>query len=380
MRLPILLLAVMFAACKQPETSNTGLLPDEPQVVEKIMLTSSTVAMRGSTDSAIILSEAVLPASFALLTPTPGNQGQEWSCVAFATTRGVRSIEEYYKTGATSYTNSTDIFSVEYVYNQTKANSCSGGTGMTTCLNLMYYQGVCLENTMPTSDQDGCDKQPDSIQKAEAAKYKIAGYSKVTNTDIAALKTLLYQKHPFACAVIADNGFLNAYNKPDYVWSAATATEGQGSHCVTLIGWDDSKNAFKIMNSWGTTWGDGGYGWIDYDWFANSGKIGLYLYYITPFLTPVPPPPPPPPADTVKPVVTINYELLRRGKIAVKATATDNVGVISMSILVNDTVKATCATASCNYTWSAKSGTYIVKATATDKAGNIGEKIIIVKK
>ena len=32
-----------------------------------------------------------------------------------------------------------------------------------------------------------------------------------------------------------------------------------------IVGYDDRRSAFKIANSWGTDWGIGGYGWIDYD-------------------------------------------------------------------------------------------------------------------
>jgi cathepsin L len=42
------------------------------------------------------------------------------------------------------------------------------------------------------------------------------------------------------------------------------------NHAILIIGWDDSKNAWLIKNSWNTTWGEGGYGWVDY----NTNNIG----------------------------------------------------------------------------------------------------------
>ena len=36
------------------------------------------------------------------------------------------------------------------------------------------------------------------------------------------------------------------------------------SHCVTIIGYDERKKAWKIKNSWGTDWGEAGYMWIKY--------------------------------------------------------------------------------------------------------------------
>jgi hypothetical protein len=44
-----------------------------------------------------------------------------------------------------------------------------------------------------------------------------------------------------------------------------------GAHMVVLVGWDDTKGAWLMRNSWGTDWGDDGYGWIAY----GSNKIGM---------------------------------------------------------------------------------------------------------
>lgn len=48
------------------------------------------------------------------------------------------------------------------------------------------------------------------------------------------------------------------------------------NHGVTLIGWDDNRNAWLIKNSWGTNWGDNGYMWINY----NSNNIGYAAAWV----------------------------------------------------------------------------------------------------
>jgi hypothetical protein len=39
---------------------------------------------------------------------------------------------------------------------------------------------------------------------------------------------------------------------------------GKVNHYVTVLGWDDSKGAWLIKNSWGEDWGDLGYMWVKY--------------------------------------------------------------------------------------------------------------------
>jgi hypothetical protein len=48
------------------------------------------------------------------------------------------------------------------------------------------------------------------------------------------------------------------------------SSTGDVNHGVTLIGWDDAKQAWRIKNSWGPGWGESGYMWIDY----QSNSIG----------------------------------------------------------------------------------------------------------
>ena len=55
-----------------------------------------------------------------------------------------------------------------------------------------------------------------------------------------------------------------------------------GSHAVVAVGYDDdfeienwrngkkTVGAFLIRNSWGAGWGDGGYGWLPYDYILKG--------------------------------------------------------------------------------------------------------------
>lgn len=48
------------------------------------------------------------------------------------------------------------------------------------------------------------------------------------------------------------------------VENPSTLSEKVG-HAITLCGYDEQRKAFQFKNSWGSFWGDSGYGWIAYD-------------------------------------------------------------------------------------------------------------------
>jgi len=43
-----------------------------------------------------------------------------------------------------------------------------------------------------------------------------------------------------------------------------------GNHAQCIVGYSSARNAFKILNSWGTTFGDGGFAWIGENFMRAS--------------------------------------------------------------------------------------------------------------
>lgn len=235
---------------------------------------------QGSTSISVTVNTTVLPSgplpsSASIAMPAVQFQGSEGSCVSFAVLYA-RDAEQYYKTGASSYATVSNIFSPEFVYDQTKvSSSCSSGSSLINALNFLVGTGVCTWNSMPYSDQNGCSVVPTSQQTSEAAGYKIKSYSMVVAQDPTAIKTMLSTNHPLAFTFTVDANFYNA--TPGYIWNSYSSTF-YGPHAITLVGYDDSKHAYKAINEWGTGWGDAGYIWIDYDFFAT---IAYDLYVIS---------------------------------------------------------------------------------------------------
>lgn len=216
------------------------------------------------------------PSSYKINMPAVGYQGSEGSCVTFAVVYYGLSAEHYKKSGGSSYSYAANIFSPEFVYNQTKAStSCGSGSSMINTLNFIYGKGSCTWASMPYTS-DNCTLMPTTAQTNEAANYKIKGYSQVMSSDKAAIKTLLSTGHPLMFTFTADANFYNA--GPGYIWNAYSSTF-YGPHAITLCGYDDSKNAYLAINQWGTGWGDAGYIWIDYNFFAQITGSAYTLNY-----------------------------------------------------------------------------------------------------
>jgi Papain family cysteine protease len=60
-----------------------------------------------------------------------------------------------------------------------------------------------------------------------------------------------------------------------YRHSTSPANRYRGGHFMLIIGYDDSLGAWLCKNSWGTWWGNGGFGWIAY----GDSEIDQYLRY-----------------------------------------------------------------------------------------------------
>jgi C1A family cysteine protease len=207
----------------------------------------------------VVIPPVVLPASITLQMPPVVNQGSEGACVAFALAYA-RGYEVYKRTGATSYSQSVNILSPEYIFNQIKTTENCLSSALITGLNFIRDNGTCTWASMPYTWM-GCSLQPTPAQTAEAANFRIISYSSILASDVSAIKTMLANKRPLVCQVVPDNEFTNATT--GFHWKIFTSPVGV--HAVTIVGYDDSKSAFLMQNSWGTSWGTAGYCWIDYN-------------------------------------------------------------------------------------------------------------------
>jgi len=213
----------------------------------------------------------VLPSKYFLNTPPPEPNGQGYyqgSCTAWAVAYGAMS---YYFNFDQGYSNLySKVFSPAFLYNQTKTtDDCSSGSYYESyydtigAFNFLMKEGVCKWSDMPYY-YDGCYcyNIPDAKDKENAKKYRIKDYYMVNSGSVKTLKQLLYRGDPIVVTIDTDEDFYYLGNE---VWKPDHTKEPEGCHAMLIVGYDDNRRAFKILNSYGIYWGDNGYLWLSYD-------------------------------------------------------------------------------------------------------------------
>ncbi|MFK7812054.1 MAG: C1 family peptidase [Maribacter sp.] len=208
-----------------------------------------------------------LPEAFDLsvFLPLVGNQGRQGSCVSWAVSYYMKSLQENIQHEERS------VFSPSYTFNQIAKGDCGGGSGVSQTLNLLMEKGVASLESFPYIETQ-CDLQPEASVIEEAQSNKISDFKLLSGKNmVAEMKTLIADQKPIVLTVGLDKTFgeqdslgLSAYRE-----HKVTTKDIVGAHALLAIGFSDEFNAFKVVNSWGTGWGDNGFVWIDYKAFEN---------------------------------------------------------------------------------------------------------------
>ncbi len=201
--------------------------------------------------------------------PVPGFQGPLGSCVTWAVGYAVKSFQENVERGW-GVTAPSHQFSPSFLYNQiTRGRNV--GTSFQDSFAIVIDQGIASLKTMKYEHDSNVQPSPAAFE--EAQEYRAASYSRVnvTTTDI---KTVLDQGK---CVLVGIKVYSNftRYRRGIYSYISGNF---EGGHAMVVVGYDDDRRAFKLINSWSTQWGEGGYCWIAYDLFTKICREAYILY------------------------------------------------------------------------------------------------------
>ncbi len=216
------------------------------------------------------------------------NQGNCGSCWAFATTAALES----YTLIKNSLPGQELNLAEQVMVSCGGAGSCGGGY-VGSAANYIKNTGLPAEECYPYTATNGTCST--ACYNWQSNSYKIAGWAYVATTSptVDAIKNALVTYGPLVTTFDVYADFFS------YVSGIYQHTSGtyQGGHAVLIVGFDDASQCFKVKNSWGTGWGEGGYFRIAYSELTSAVGFGEYTIAYT-GAAPQPPPPSPDPQPT----------------------------------------------------------------------------------
>lgn len=249
--------------------------------------------------------------------PSPGDQGKQNSCTAWAVAFAVKSFQEKREIGWDF--SDKHLFSPAFVYNQINGGQDRGAL-LRDAIDVILNEGVAPLSLMPYQDGN-YTAQPNDALKKTAAAFKGLSYRRLDEKDVPQIKSFLASGEPVILSVMTYKNFL----PKGMVRSGNVYKEKVGGflggHAIVAVGYDDDRNAVKILNSWGRGWGESGYGWIDYQFFPQVVMQAFVMYDLpTPrealaaLENPATPPPPPLPKPVLPVTPTAQPTVLSRVK------------------------------------------------------------------
>lgn len=169
--------------------------------------------------------------------------------------------------------------SEQLVINCSGAGSCGGGDpwGVYDWM-VGRGQNVDAEQFIPYAGQDQACAAP----TRSSYYYALRWGSLNPNGDwraqpsINTIKNAILEYGAVTSCLLATDRFV-WYSGGVFNETPTSSLDGANiNHCIAIVGWDDSRNAWRIKNSWGAGWGEGGYMWIDYN-CNNIGKCTAWI-------------------------------------------------------------------------------------------------------
>lgn len=113
----------------------------------------------------------------------------------------------------------------------------------------------------------------------DAARYRPTGVAYLSGTEVNQVdryRSLLTSGREVIMEFRCCDGNPGYYNTNPWMLPAQSSG-GPAGHVVSVIGYDDSRQLFRIKNSWSSAWADGGYAWVSYDLVRRAAYRAAYL-------------------------------------------------------------------------------------------------------
>ena len=218
--------------------------------------------------------------------PPVGDQGQQGSCTAWAVGYYQKTHYEW-REYHWNDTLTSHQFSAAFVYNQINGGT-DQGAGFGDAYSLISSQGCATVADCPYNQND-YTTWPSESAYARAIPHRGGASHWFSMTDSVGINMARARIDSGYTTVLG----ISVYSNFDYIQSygykycvADTFGGNRGGHAVTIVGYNDTitthdgPGAFRMVNSWGTGWGQAGYWWMSYVAARNAVLTDQAGYYL----------------------------------------------------------------------------------------------------
>jgi len=151
----------------------------------------------------------------------------------------------------------------------TNAIHNSAGVALKDGIVALTKHGVCSEANWPF-DPLKLTTVPDQAAY-DAASYRIGAYARVLTLDINSIKAVLASNYPVVISMQVFDSFEgNAVAASGIVQMPLDGERQLGGHATLIVGYDDITQRVIARNSWGASWGQGGYFTLPYAYVTHQ--------------------------------------------------------------------------------------------------------------
>ena len=151
-----------------------------------------------------------------------------------------------------------------------RSQEIDGGTYIRLAIGTLSSLGTCSEQKWPY-DVSKVFVRPSWGSYREAYANKVGSYYRIVGVGqdrVQQVKAAIQTANPVVFGVSIDKSFLQL---SDEEVPTLNRNEIVGAHAMMICGYDDVKRSFIVRNSWGTTWGSGGYCLMPYS-YLDAGE------------------------------------------------------------------------------------------------------------
>jgi WD40 repeat protein len=140
------------------------------------------------------------------------------------------------------------------------------GAVIADAITALSKNGAVEDSVWPYVPGQYAVKPPAAVENAK--RFRITNAKQVKGLD--ELKSALIQNGPVVAGItLYQSAFGAEAAKTGVIPLPAPKERVRGGHAIVIVGYDDNRRRVKFVNSWGSGWGDHGFGYLSYEYIEK---------------------------------------------------------------------------------------------------------------